>query len=405
MFCSSRMLRAALGLGLGFALSCGSKGAGPSAGAPSGPGEEAPPRTVEVARAEISTWVRLLRVPAELVAFEEATLASKVPGKVAEIAVDVGTRVKQGDLVAALESRDYELEVAHAGAALEVARVRLGSAIDGGDEPFDPAATPLAAQAQVELDEARREHDRLVQLESSGVSAQAELDRAETRLARSESVLQDSLQLAQVQYALVTQRSIELEIARASLEHTRILAPFDGAVVERLVGTGEVLGTGAGVLRIVRDDPVRLRMEVSESEAAQLRIGQEVHALVAGSPNPVSGTVARTAQVIEARSRTLLVEVDLANPDGALRSGSFARAEIVVDPSAQALSVPAAALASFAGIDKVFVVEDGLAVEKRITVGRREEARVEVLGGLDEGAEVVLSPGRLRAGERVSVTR
>jgi hypothetical protein len=201
-----------------------------------------------------------------------------VPGKVQRSPSTWHAR-KQGDLVTTLEPRDYELEVERAEALLEMARVRLGSALDGGEQPFDPSATPMAAQAQAELDEARREHDRLRRLLSSGVSAQAEMEHAETRLQRAQSGLQDALQLAQVQYALVSQRRVELEIARSALEHTRILAPFDGAVVERLVGTGEVLAAGAGVVKLVRDDPVRLRIHVSEPDAPHVRVGQRVRAI------------------------------------------------------------------------------------------------------------------------------
>jgi RND family efflux transporter MFP subunit len=412
--CAPRRIRlAALLFVLGS--SCGSRAAVAPGGAATPKEESSAPRELHTARAEIATWERSLRLPGELVAFEEATLAAKVPGKVQEISVDVGTRVKKDDLVTTLEPTDYELEVERADALLEMARVRLGSAIDGGEQPFDPAATPLAAQAQAELDEARREHERLRKLLSSGISAQAEMEHAETRLHRAESGLQDVLQLAQVQYALVAQRRVELEIAQSALDHTRIRAPFDGAVVERLVGTGEVLAAGAGVVRLVRDDPVRLRMHVSEPDAPAVRIGQAVRATFEGPSRGIpaadprsavqaaTGTITRVAPAIDAKSRTLLVEVDLPNPQGVYRAGSFASAEIIVDPDSRSLCVPAEALASFAGVDKLFLVEDGKAVEKRVSVGRRDEHRIEIVSGIDEGAEVVLSPGRLRAGESVSV--
>ncbi len=386
-----------------FAGACAPAGEVAPAGAPPEVETPAPLRAVRAGRAEESAWERTLRVPAELAASEEATVAAKVPGRVQEIMVDLGSRVRRGDVVAQIESREYELGVARAEAALEVVRWALGPPIDGEDAAIDPAVTANVRRAQADLDEARREHERLLELSNRGISAQAEPDRAQTRLRSAESAMQDALEKVQVQRALVAQRRVEPEMARQELANARILAPFDGAVVERLVGTGDYVSSGDGVARIVRDDPVRLQMEVGELEAMAVAVGQQVRAWLEGAKGPVTGTVSRIAPVIDGRSRTLSLEVDLPNQVGELRPGSFARADIVVDPLARTLVIPLAALATFAGVDKVFVIEDGHAVERRVVVGRREAERVEILSGLESGAEVVLSPGSPRTGDPVSV--
>jgi multidrug efflux pump subunit AcrA (membrane-fusion protein) len=115
--------------------------------------------------------------------------------------------------------------------------------------------------------------------------------------------------------------------------------------------------------------------------------------------------VARISPALDPRNRTLLVEIELGNPDLALRPGAFAAADIVVDPDRQALTIPAEAVMTFAGVDKVMEVREGVAHEVRIAIGRRDPARVEVLSGLGPGAEVVLTPGNLRSGAAVRVAR
>jgi len=118
-----------------------------------------------------------------------------------------------------------------------------------------------------------------------------------------------------------------------------------------------------------------------------------------------SGRVARLSPSIQEQSRTLIVEAEVANPSGRLRPGSFARAEIVVEADRSAVIVPVSAVVTFAGVERVFVVADGRAVERRIRTGRRAGDRVEVLEGLSAGDPVVVSPGNLVGGQPVTAAR
>lgn len=361
---------------------------------------------MRVVAASLQPWPVVLNATGELAAFEEATLSAKVAGRVEEIAVDLGSTVRTGELVARIGARDYELRAAQAEAALQAARALLGAE---GDDPasddVDPEATAGVRRARAELDDARRERARLIELEGGGVATQADLDRSEARLARAEAALQDALQETRNRRATVALRRSELASARQALADTRIVAPFDGVVAARLAGTGDYLTPGAAVARVVRVDPLRLRLEVGELDAARVRHGQRVSAVVEGVAQEVAGAISRLSPELGARSRTLIVEVDLPNAELRLRPGSFARAVIVTDPAAAALVVPAAALASFAGIDKLFLIEDGRAVERRVTLGRADAGRLEVVAGLAAGEEVVLAPAGLQAGDPVRVER
>jgi RND family efflux transporter MFP subunit len=363
------------------------------------------PREVRVAAIEEVAWERALRVTGELAEYESATLSTKVPGRVASIGVDLGSRIAKGAPIAEIEPRDYELRVTQAEAALSAARALLGLADEAGGDRIEPAETALVRKAQAELDDARRENQRLVELQKSGVSAQSELDKSVSRLAQAESALQDARESVQNRLALVAQRRAELAIAKQQLADTRILSPFDGVVAERSVGTGDYLTAGAAVATLVRDDPLRLRLAVREVDAPLVRIEQVVRITLDGFDAPLEARIVRLAPAIDPRTRSLIVECELPNADGRLRAGSFARAEIVVDPTARSLAVPIEALISFAGIDKVIAVVDGKAKETRVVVGRRDERRVELVSGLEAGAVVVLAPGGLQTGTPLVIAK
>ena len=380
-------------------LGC-SKESGPAAAGVSGP-EPGPPVAVRLAEVREDVWERSLRVTGELAAFEEATLSTKVAGRLEVLSVDLGTRVKKGDLVASIETRDYQLRVAQAEAAVQAARARLGLLGDDGEQSFQAEHAAIVRAADAELSDARRAHERLAGLMREGNSSQSLVDAAEARLLTAESQKQEALEEVSNRLALLAQRRAELEIARAQLENTSIVAPFDGAVAQRLAGTGDYLDQGAPVARLVRFDPLRLELEIPERATGALRAGLAVKAVLDGSEQAIEGTLVRLSPEIARRSRSLVVEAEVPNPDGRLRPGAFARAEIVLDSAARTLVVPPEAIVRFAGVEKVFVVVDGKAVEKHVTAGRSEEQRIEILDGLVAGDSVVLAPGSLRAGTSV----
>src|SRR5262249_42520781 len=144
------------------------------------------------------------------------------------------------------------------------------------------------------------------------------------------------------------------------------------------------------------------RLAVPEREAAGVRGGQEVRLTVEGDQRVYSGRVARLSPAIEERNRTLMVEAEIPNLDGALRPGTFASAEIVTESGQPATFVPLTSIVTFAGIEKVIVVVDGKTVEKRVRTGRRTERQVEILDGVQPGEQVVTEPGNLVGGVAVS---
>jgi RND family efflux transporter MFP subunit len=201
---------------------------------------------------------------------------------------------------------------------------------------------------------------------------------------------------------VLAQRRSELDLARQQLADTTVYAPFDGAVQERRASVGEYLAAGAALATIVRMDPLRLRAEVSERDAPQVRIGQAVRVMVEGDTNVYSGHIARLSPAITPQNRMLMVEAEVGN-NGAIRPGAFAHADIVVDERSMAMVVPTNAITTFAGVEKVLLVQDGKVSEKTVSTGRRTAQWIEVLSGVKVGDMVVLEPGNLQSGQAVTV--
>jgi RND family efflux transporter MFP subunit len=228
------------------------------------------------------------------------------------------------------------------------------------------------------------------------------MDSAEASYKVALSRYEDAIEEVRNRQALVVQRRSELALARQQLADTAIAAPFDGAVQERRASIGEYLGAGAPIGTIVRMNPLRLRAEVSEREAQQVRIGQSVRVTTEGDPNVYLGRIARLSPIITPQTRMLIVEAEVAN-EGSLRPGLFARAEIVIDENTLALAIPTKSIVTFAGIEKVVVVLNGKALEKQITSRRRLGDWTEVLSGVAVGEMVVVGPGNLQLGQSVTI--
>lgn len=387
------------------ALLAGCGGDNPASAQGKGKGKEAeePAREVRLARAEEGRLARTVAVSGTLAADEQAELGIKVAGRIERIFVEIGDKVRRGQPIARLIPTDLELRVQQADTALQQARTRLGLPPEGPDRIVDPAETAVVKQAAANLKQAGLTRDRMARLFQEQLIPQQDLDAAEAAWSVADARHQEAIEEARTRQALLAQRRSELAIAQRQLLDSVVTAPFDGMIRERVVSTGDYVAVGATVAVLVRVHPLRLRLAVPEREAAGVAVGLPVRLTVEGDPTTWEGRVARISPAITEDNRTLLVEAEVPNTEGRLKPGSFARAEIVVEVSEPAVLVPADAVVTFAGVEKVLSVAEGKAVEKRVETGRRSGDRVEIVKGLAAGDPVVLAPGNLVDGQAVKV--
>lgn len=383
-----------------FSLGCG----GRPAASPAGAADPKAPRPVQVTNAVESQLERVIAVTGTLAAEDQVTVSFKVTGRLDSLDVDLGSSVEKGQAIGTLTPTDFLLRVTQADAALQQARARLGLVAGGSDETVDIEKTAVVRQAIAVLDQARLTRNRAASFAKDGIGSQADLDAAEANFRVAEGRYQDAIEEVRNRLALLTQRRTELELAKQALTDSRLTAPFSGRVRERHATPGQYLATGAPVVTIVKVNPLRLRLSIPERESSSVRVGQPVRVTLEGDPTPHQGRVIRISPAIEEDSRTLSIEAEVANPAGLLRPGAFANAEVVTETRDTAILVPASAIVSFAGVEKVFVVKDGKAAERRVSTGRRATDQVEVLKGLTAGEPVVVSPGNLVDGAAVAAT-
>jgi HlyD family secretion protein len=363
---------------------------------------EAAPLNVKTVPVTLSTLPEVISANGELFAEESTTVSAKVPGRVVKLYADLGSVLKAGDVVAELERTEYEFRVRQSEAAVDQIRARLALS-NRPDEEFDPERTATVREAAAALKEARFIFDTTAKLQKEGVVSRIEFEKAQVRRdgveAHYSAVVADVMQLR----AQLSERRANLALARQQLDDCTIRAPFNGAVTSRPASPGEYLGVNAPILTLVRQNPLRVRLEVPERLAARVERGQMIEVRLEGAPVVRTGRVVRLSPAIEAQGRSLLIEGEIPNLDGVLRPGSFVQGTITLNANAQGIVVPRSAVLGFAGTERAFVVRNGMLEDRLVKTGRRlDNDGIEVLEGLTAGDRLVNpASDRMTKGQKV----
>ncbi len=313
-------------------------------------------------------------------------VAPKVPGRVVRIFAQLGDSVTNGAWVALLDSDEYEQEVAQARAEWEVTRASL-------------------QESRIALAAAERDFRRIKTLREQKISAEAELDEAQSRREAAEA----KVQWAEAQ---VRQREAALRTAEVRLGYTRIRAVWEGEAADirqvshRFVDEGATLRANDPILTVVDRNIVLAVIQVIERDYSRVREGQTVTLQTDAYPGRIfSGRVARRAPVLREASRQARVEIEVPNPDGALAPGLFARVRIRFEEHVDARTVSVAALVRRGGITGVFQIERpaGSARFVPVRTGIEQGGRVEIVEPELTGEVVVLDQHLLEDGAAVRI--
>ncbi len=332
-----------------------------SASADSG---EIPVSVVHPRRSDAATDVNL---PGNVQAFVETPIYARTNGYLKKWFVDIGGRVKAGDLLATIETPEVDQVLNQAHAAL--------------------------LQAQANLDLAKTTADRWhLLLKSDGVSHQ-EVDQNDAAL--------------KARQADLNAASANVERLKDEQSFQNVTAPFSGIITARTIDIGSLIsnGTSQSLFRLAQIDVLRVYVSVPESYSQDIRPGVGADLAVAEIPGKVfKGQVTRSAGAIDPTSKTLLTEVDVQNPKGDLLPGAYAQVVFHLKASTPPLTIPSNTLIFRTSATQVAVAENGLARLRTIALGRDLGNSLEVVSGLQPSDAVILNPpDSLADGAAVSV--
>jgi RND family efflux transporter MFP subunit len=350
----------------------------------------------EVLKIQPSCWPAKVRTQGSLEADEVTIVGAKVAGRVETLHADLGDTVAASAPLASLHKAEFELGVQLAKAQLVQSRSALGLKSDDPVEQLVPNNAPPVREAKAIWDEAKAKTARLQQLRGSNTITAEEFEQAvaaeQVAAARHASALNAVLE----KIAYIQVRTVELSLAEQQLADAEIVAPFDGQVQQRHVAPGTFVQIGDPIVTLVRSSKLRFRGTLPERHAHKLALGQEVTIHIDAASEAIAAKVTRISPVIEQQVRSVMFEALVDNRDGQLGAGTFAEAEVVVDPDATAILIPQSALVEFAGVEKVWKVVDSIAHEEPVQTARREDDWVEIIAGLTAGDTILVDAGQGR---------
>lgn len=391
-----------------FALAaCGREGtARGSAGATTKKGQAEGVISITAAPVEARQVPRLVEMVGTLNPMDEVTLSVDQPSTIVKVLVDMGDRVRAGQVLVQLDDREDRLRVEQAEAALEAARRALDRA-----RATVEASRANIARARAQMEDAQSNYKRFDDLFKEGAVSARERDSAQMQY----DVGRASLEAAQAQLVsdqeAARNAAAQVEVARSNLDFNKkrlgdnlIRSPVNGAVKRKLTSTGEAIKEKTPVMILVVTDPLRFQGTIPERFAPRVAVAHEVQVTVeAYRDRTFAGKVSRISPAVETESRSLLVEALVPNARGELKPGFFARGNILTGTDSRVAFVPELAVYNFVGINKVFVVKDGVVEERPVKVGIRQDGAVEV-EGVQPGETVATSGlARLSTGIKVQV--
>jgi RND family efflux transporter MFP subunit len=344
---------------------------------------------VKVVTATVQQWPSIYEATGTVRARSSAVISAKWMGYVREVKVQVGDRVREGQLLVALDTRDLDASSGRATAAREEVRNVF------------PEADSAVAAAKANLDLVQVTFKRMNELYGKKSISEQEFDEASAKV----KAAQAAYEMAQAKRtqldAKLAQAGQEVRATEVTRSYAEVQAPFAGLVTAKSVEPGNLAVPGAPLLTIERDG-YRLEASVEESRLGTVRVGQAVSVTLDGINRSFDARVSEIVPAVDAASRAYIVKIDLPSTP-ALRSGIFGRAVFQME-SRSMLAIPAGAVGERGQLQSVFAVDNGVARTRLVTIGEKLKDQVAVLSGLNAGDKVIFPVLQgLSDGNRVEV--
>ncbi len=364
--------------------------------------EETPPVAVESINAAVQPFKEAYTYAGTVTSDLDAVVSALAAGTVKKVLVDIGAEVKAGEVLALIDDTIYVQQATIARSGYEMAKLNLVSASSARPEQVAQAKANYTA-AQFAAETAFRNYERSKNLFDEGVISKAALEGTQLQYETAKAqftAAKENLRIAQtgaraedrkVLQLAVEQAGAQAKLAQTNLGYTRIIAPFSGKVVSRMVSEGDFIATGMPAYEIVGGKGLKVEIFAPVEKIGNFKPGQEAYVKLADVTEPLKALVSRIVPAADPETRLFKVELTL--PEGAsARPQQFADVtlEWVLDEGKVVL--PAKALLG-AATDKpyIFLIESGKAKKVEVTVGLRNGISVEILSPLQGGEEVIVA--------------
>ncbi len=365
----------------------------------------AAPAAVDVTTAPAITreLPRFFEATGSFIADEQTDVAPSISGKVVAIGVELGSYVKQGQMIVRLDETDSRIRLDQTLAQLQQAQaaVRQAEAKIGlrPNQSFDPTRVADVGSARVALELAEKQLRRFERLIETGDVSRSSYDQQKAQRDQLQQQYEVALTKARQDYAAViaaragvANAETQVAQARRNLSYALVYSPINGYVAERPADLGEYVSPATKVATVVSTNPLRVRIDIPEQALTSIQMGQSVSVNVSAYPDRnFSGRVHHVAPSVTPNSRTLTIEAVVENPEGLLKPGQFATVRILQSQTSAAVLVPLRSIRAESGTSYVFVVKDGRAEKRIVQLGQADADLVEIKSGVAAGEQVATS--------------
>jgi multidrug efflux pump subunit AcrA (membrane-fusion protein) len=383
-----------------FSSSCSKSESDPAA-APSPP--QAGAIEVSAFKIQPESIHRTVELVGTLEGEHEVTVSSEVAARVTSVRVDLGDPVQLGQSIVELDSSEFRLAVDRQRSALLQVLTQLGAKNESDPLP-ETSQTSIVRKAAADLADAKSNFERTRDLVAKSVEAKATYDSAEARYEAAQANYTAAQEQVRNLRAQVDNLRIQLALAQEKLADCTIRAPFNGTVKERLVDVGQYVREQTPVMSITTMNPLKLLTSVPERWFPYVGQGALMELKVEAYDDRFPCKVRRVGLAVDPQSRTFNIEATVDNSSGRLRPGLFVRASLTTSKVDSVIRVPAGAVISYYGVQKVYVIDNGLIRERVVKLGDRIGDFIEITQGLHAGERIATSElTRMQEGVRVKI--
>ncbi len=326
-----------------------------------------PPTPVRVMEIQPVQLPMVAEVVGRLTPNREVTLAAEVGGIVTKYTADIGDRIQKRNIIVHLDPRDYQLALKEAEANFAVAQTRLDLAVKAYDRAKN--LLPREVISQDAFDNAEAEY----------LSAQASVKRVK----------------------------VLVDIAKTQLSKTRIRAPFNGQVAARMIETGQLIGAGQALMKIIEPNPMRVNIWLPENEYVRLDKNDHVSIVMEAYPEKVfAGKIDRIDIAADVRTNTFCIEILVDNPNLTFKSGMTAKVRIITSTIPDAILIPQSTVLYRTNREEVFIAgENNRAVLRKVKLGLSLDERIQIREGLTAGDQLIITGGQfLKPGDKILIS-